>query len=400
MSVLGKNPYRPGTNVPPAYLAGREEALRTFNRVLDSSPEIPANVRLTGLRGVGKSVLLGQFEQSAKDRHWLAARIELEPRHNDEDALSTLIRSLSDEVIRRRSVGVRIKEIAAGVTRAVRWNAVDGLEVFVDPLASGKTSSVTQALADVVEVALNHGDAGFVLLLDEAQVLFDDHRAKRQEHPLSMLISAVAGLQSTGAPVALVLCGLPTLQANLLRARTCTERMFTGERIESLDADSAQQAFLRPLDGSGVTVESNLVAQVIEEVDGYPYFIQLWGAELWEAARDRETAAFSVELLESTRPRIYRRLDRDFYEGRLATLTAAEQDLLLTSGMAQYPPLHVADLRTRTPKSEKYVNVLVGRLVEAGVIYREAKGTYRYTAPQFHEFLQRHLERQARPNRD
>ncbi len=393
MSALGKNPYRPGTNVRPTFLAGRDEALRDFARVLDASPEIPANIRLTGLRGVGKSVLLGRFEGTAQESGWLTARVELEPRHNDEAALAALLRALSDEAIRRTSLTARMKDFASAAARAVRWNAIDGMEFFIDPLASTKTGSTAQSVADAAQVALDHGHLGFALFLDEAQVLFDDHRAKRQEHPLSMLISAIAGLQSTGAPVALVLCGLPSLQANLLRARTYSERMFIGERVASLDKSAAREALLRPLDGTGMAAQDALVDEVISEVDGYPYFIQLWGAELWEAAKDLGALEFTPRLLEDTRPRIYRRLDRDFYEGRLSTLTAAEQDILLASRACEYPPLIVSELRAQTSKSEKYVNVLMGRLAEAGVIYREAKGTYRYTAPQFHQFLQRHAER-------
>lgn len=393
VSSLGKNPYRPGTNLAPAYLAGREEALRDFERMLDASPEIPANLRLTGLRGVGKSVLLGEFEKRAEAAGWLTARHELQPRHNSEEALESLIRSISDTAIRRCSLSTRVRDVASALVRTIRWNAPDGLEFSIDPQASSRTGGVAESLADATKVALDHSDSGFILLLDEAQVLFDDHRAKRQEHPLSMLISAVSGLQSTGAPIALVLCGLPTLQSNLLRARTYSERMFRGERVDSLDTPNATAAFVRPLDTTPVSVDDDTIDAVLGEVDGYPYFIQLWGAELWDAAKDLGSTTLGRELLRSIRPRIYRRLDRDFYEGRLATLTPAEQDLLIASANVSYPPLRVSDLRGVTSKTERYVNVLVGRLTEAGVIYREAKGTYRYTAPQFHEFLKRHVKR-------
>ena len=395
MSLIEKNPYRPGTNVQPVYLAGRDEALREFRRTLAASPEIPANIRMTGLRGVGKSVLLGAFEHLAQEAGWLTSRVELEPRHNDEEALAALITAITDHAIRRRSLSTRLRDVASAVTRSVRWDAGEGLEIFIDPLASSRTRGVSDSLSNAVTVATKHGDPGYALLLDEAQVLFDDHRAKRQEHPLSMLIAAVSSLQAAGAPIALVLCGLPTLQSNLLRARTYSERMFRGERVDSLSGPDARDAFLRPLEGSGIRADDDLVDEVTDEVDGYPYFIQLWGAELWDAARDASAQTFTVALLDQIRARIHQRLDRDFYEGRLAMLTPAEQDLLLASAHARYPPLRVSELKSHTPKDERYVNVLMGRLTEAGVIYRESKGTYRYTAPQFREFLQRHTARQA-----
>lgn len=98
---------------------------------------------------------------------------------------------------------------------------------------------------------------------------------------------------------------------------------------------------------------------------------------------------FSRELLHEVRRDIYERLDRDFYEGRVASLTPAEQELLLDSAGCSYPPLKVSELRSLTEKSEGNVNVLIGRLTEQGVLFRINKGQYRYTAPQFYEYLRR-----------
>ena len=79
-----------------------------------------------------------------------------------------------------------------------------------------------------------------------------DETERDGEHPLSLLIAAGAAIQKTGAPIGLVLCGLPTLATNLLRARTYTERMFRGERVESLDRAGAEHAFVGPLAGTGI----------------------------------------------------------------------------------------------------------------------------------------------------
>lgn len=100
----------------------------------------------------------------------------------------------------------------------------------------------------------------------------------------------------------------------------------------------------------------------------------------------------SADLLEAARPGIYERLDRDFYEPRIATLTPAEQDLLLDSASCPYPPLVSADLNKISPKTSGNINVLLGRLVDAGALYRIRKGSYAYTAPKFRDFLQRRAE--------
>lgn len=167
--------------------------------------------------------------------------------------------------------------------------------------------------------------------------------------------------------------------------------MFRGEKISSLEKAEAKAAFIEPLHDTGVVAESELIEEVVKEVEGYPYFIQLWGAELWDAAVIAETSRLSKNLLKTIRQDIYRRLDLDFYEPRVETLTPAEQDILLATVNCAYPPLIVSDLKEASDKTPKNINVLLGRLNEAGVIYRLRKGQYEYTAPKFREYLERHV---------
>jgi hypothetical protein len=232
---------------------------------------------------------------------------------------------------------------------------------------------VVKAVFDAAAAADRHGFAGYLLMLDEAQVVRDD-KDRTGEHPLSLLVAAVNTLQEQEVPVGLVLCGLPTLRANLLRARTYTERMFRGEEIGPLKRPQAYEAFVRPLDGRSVTFDGPLVERVVEEVEGYPFFIQLWGAELWDAAYDAGVTHFGPDLLDQVEPDIYRRLDADFYEGRVESLTPAEQDLLMATASCPYPPLRTANIHSRSGKSEGNVNVLMGRLADQGVVYRIQKG--------------------------
>jgi hypothetical protein len=115
----------------------------------------------------------------------------------------------------------------------------------------------------------------------------------------------------------------------------------------------------------------------------------LWGSELWDAADLVGVERFTTKLLDATRLDIYRRLDRDFYDPRLATLTPAEQDLLLASARCAYPPLRSSDLSGASAKTPGNVNVLLGRMVDAGALYRIRKGEYAYTAPKFRDYLLR-----------
>jgi len=110
---LGKNPYRPGVGMKPAYLAGRDGPMRRFRSVLRSAPEQPANLRLTGLRGVGKTVLLGEFERLAREDDWSAGFLELNPRHNTDAALARGIDAVADRLSEERSCVMSVTEEAS-----------------------------------------------------------------------------------------------------------------------------------------------------------------------------------------------------------------------------------------------------------------------------------------------
>jgi hypothetical protein len=386
--VSGKNPYRPGVGVRPLYLAGRDAPLRRFDAMLRSAPEQQANMRVTGLRGVGKTVLLETFAEQAQGVDWEPAFMELQPAHNTDTAIVTAIGSLLERTRERLSRMARLRSAAGKALRSgslsVSWEDVSLSVSF----GSAREEDLARELFATVGLALAKGRRGIVLLLDEAQLVHDE-RNRHGAHPLSLLIAPIVALQRRELPLALVLCGLPTLTGNLQKARSYSERLFRGEEIDSLEPAQALEAFMRPLEQTARSAVPALAKAVIAEVEGYPYFLQLWGSELWDAADLVGVDRLTPKLLDATRPDIYSRLDRDFYDPRLATLTPAEQDLLLASANCAYPPLRSSELGSASAKTPGNVNVLLGRLVDAGALYRIRKGEYAYTAPKFRDYLVR-----------
>src|SRR5438477_4283911 len=217
----GKNPYRPGVGTRPAFLAGRESALRSFDAILRGAPEQAANLRVTGLRGVGKTVLLAEFAERARSAGWIVVSLELGPRHATEHALVDTLAVRAAEAREALSRVARIKSLIGHAGRAAGRIGVayDEIKVSVD-MGSTSSNDAAQRLArelyDTLALVEKHGRAGLLLLLDEAQVLRDE-RDRTGSHPLSLLISTVSALQRAEPPLplGLVLCGLPTLLANL-----------------------------------------------------------------------------------------------------------------------------------------------------------------------------------------
>jgi AAA ATPase-like protein len=389
MSVsLEKNPYRPGVGVRPLYLAGREAPIGRFGAMLRAAPEQQANMRITGLRGVGKTVLLDVFAERAREAGWEPAFLELQPSHNTDDRMHEALTAL----LSRTRMGLsRLERLRAATGRALRSARLqvtwDDVSLSISP-GSQREEDLARELFQTVEVALEKGRDGVVLLLDEAQLVRDE-RDRHGEHPLSLLIAPIVALQRQQLPLGLVICGLPTLAANLQKARSYSERLFRGEVVDSLPQAEALEALTQPLEATSRGVDPEVAESVVEEVEGYPYFLQLWGSELWDAADLGATDRFTLALLKAAHADIYQRLDRDFYEPRMATLTPAEQDVLVASAACPYPPLRSADLNAASDKTPGNVNVLLGRLVEAGVLYRIRKGEYAYTAPRFRDYLLR-----------
>lgn len=385
-----KNPYRPGVGTRPLYLAGRDLQIRRFRAMLRAAPEQQPNMRLTGLRGVGKTVLLDVFSEQAREHNWEPAFLELQPGHNTDEAVQSAMNGLLE---RARSRLSRYERLKAAAGKAVRSGQLahtwEDISLSISP-GSTQEEDLAKRLFTTTELALSKGRTGIVLLLDETQLIRDE-RDRHGEHPLSLLVAPIVALQRQELPLGLVVCGLPTLAANLQKARSYSERLFRGEEVGSLPAEEALAAFRHPLETTSRTAGDGVADAVVEEVEGYPYFIQLWGSELWDAADAAEVDRFTVELLDAARPGIYERLDRDFYDPRLETLTPAEQDVLLASAACPYPPLRSAELNQASDKTPANVNVLLGRLVDAGVLYRVRKGEYAYTAPKFREYLERRV---------
>jgi hypothetical protein len=394
----GRNPFRPGVGIRPPYLAGRDAPLRRFEAMLRAAPEQPPNMKLTGLRGVGKTVLLKEFAERAVNAGWAAASSELSPSHNTDKAITTVLLELAERARHSVSRTERAKAaVGAAIQAAGRIGATwNDITFTVQPgVRDHSEAALAKVLFDATEFVVGKGYRGLLLLLDEAQIVRDE-KERRGEHPLSLIVSAFVALQRQEVPIGLVLCGLPTLSGNLLRARSYTERMFRGEVIGGLDKREAEQALTEPLRGGPITATQEVVSQVVREVEGYPYFVQLWGAELWEAAHRAESATITDKLLEVTEPDIHHRLDNDFYEPRISTLTPAEQDLLLATAHSRtYPPLLVSEINDVSEKSPGNINVLLGRMVEAGVLYRVRKGQYDYTAPKFRNYLRRRQRRDS-----
>jgi hypothetical protein len=384
-----QNPFRPGVNCPPV-MAGREAQLAAVRARLSGGAGLLPNVRIVGLRGMGKTCLMTVVREEAEKEGWIVVHRELTELHNGEYPLAQLLVSLIDQAKRRLSLRARLR--AAGVAATMRLLAVvrvkvDQVEFSFDASAGKVERDLASALADGVQVAVRSGHAGLVVLLDEAHQIFDEDD-RGGERPLSVFIAALTEVQRAGLPVFAALAGLPRLNLHLNDARSNALRMFEELRVGALDDAAARTAFTEAMRQSGLDIEQGALQDLIDETGGIPYFVQVWGAAVWNAANAAGTSTITRATIDQVRYEVYEDLDASYYEGNVADLDNDAQALLRAAAECRYP-LQVAELAKRSDLSRRAALAILQRLTDDGLVRLTGPAQYSFTVPQFFEYLQR-----------
>lgn len=381
------NPFRPGNGVPPPYLAGRDQVLNAFEDWLLEEPPLHANWALTGLRGTGKTVLLGEFAARAERAGWLTLHRELGDRHRDDDRFAEAIVEDCGALVGRADA---IAAVGQAIERGARWlrpKRIGVGEVSVDPSytasASAPADLMRRPFAELDATLSRSERPGAILLYDEGHLLADDRA--RERYPLSGLLAALAAVQRERPRVRIILCGLPTLSLNLKRARTYAERMFRHVVVDNLELDAAGDALAIPLAGTGRSFGLSLIGQIVDQTAGYPYFLQFFGAFACSRIGLEHIGLTDFQRIESA---LIHELDLAFFEDRFLTASSAEQGLLLRMATRSGDRLTAADLRAAM-RDIPNINELLRRLVARGLLYRPSRGTYRFALPQFGRYLRR-----------
>jgi len=396
---LFANPFRPGAGHPPPYLAGRQEERTEFQRLLGQTTVLE-NVVLTGLRGVGKTVLLDSFKPLAIQANWAWVSNDFsESTSVSEEALA--IRMLTDLSVVTSTLTVGSAEqkvIGFGKTseKSDVKLTFDVLKQVFD-LSPGLVSDKLTAVLDLSWTVVSQSKQGIVFAYDEAQNLSDQSGSR--QYPLSVLLQVFQSLQKRGMRFLLVLTGLPTLFPKLVEARTFTERMFRVLFLSRLDDQDSREAILKPISEAGCPVKFDKpsVDLIARTSAGYPYFIQYICRDCYDA--------FISNLASSGKPgmvpidSIIRKLDSDFFAGRWARATDRQRDLLgiiarLPTSDEEFTVQEVVDASSKwmdKPFSSSHANQMLAALGKAGLVYKNRHGKYSFAVPLFGQFVLRQI---------
>lgn len=393
------NPFRPGAGHMPPYLAGRQSQKDEFLRLLDQRP-IMKNIVLTGLRGVGKTVLMESLKPLARTKNWVWVGADLsEASSISEQNIATRICAdlalvTSGIVVDQKIVlGIGIAGDAQLVDQTLTFDVLISVYNGTPGLSIDKLRAVIQFAWTAISNA-RPDVRGVVFGYDEAQNMTD--MAENNEFPLSLLLDTFQALQRVGIPMMLVLTGLPTLFPNLVEARAYAERMFRVMFLQSLSSEESRDAITKPIDQAGcpISLGEETVDQIVDMSGGYPYFIQYICHEVYEAFIQRLDAGKNASV---PRQEIEQKLDTDFFAGRWARATDRQRELLIV--IADLPSCddvftvqEIAQLSKHLlskPFSSSHINQMLTALSKQGLVFKNRHGKYSFAVPLLGRYIRR-----------
>src|SRR5665647_2205374 len=402
-----RNPYAPGAGQRPPELAGRDDQLRAFAVVLEriarSKPE--RSIVLTGLRGVGKTVLLNALRSAAVRAHWGTGKLEARPdqrlRRPISAALHVAVRELghpkSEDVDYVLGVIKAFAQREAATTTRLRdrWNPGIDVAAVTGRADSGDIEiDLVELLTDVGGLAADVG-RGVAIFIDEMQDLAPED--------ISALCAACHEISQSGLPLIVVGAGLPHLPAVLSASKSYSERLFKYSRIDRLDRSSADLALQSPAKDEGAEFHEDALDAMYAATGGYPYFIQAYGKVAWDSAPGSPITGDDIRV---AAPEAEAELAVGFFGSRYERATPGEREYLRAMADAaqivaqahaaqdrQGPGLDdsesvttasVAAVLRRKPQS---LSVARDALLKKGLIYSAERGRIAFTVPHFGRYL-------------
>ncbi|RJO76920.1 ATP-binding protein [Nocardia panacis] len=386
-----RNPYAPGAGQRPPELAGRDRQLSAFDIVLEriarGRPE--RSVMLTGLRGVGKTVLLNQLRSAAVSRGWGTGKIEARPDQELRRPLSSALHMAARAIATAHHNPERVDDflgilkafaLRATADKGMRERWQPGIDV---PAVTGRADSgdieidLIELLKEAAGLAADIG-VGIALFIDEMQDL--------GAADISAICGACHELSQDASPLIVVGAGLPHLPAVLSASKSYSERLFSYHRIDRLDRAAADQALIAPADREGVKFTDEALQALYHKADGYPYFVQAYGKAVWDQAPASPVTAEDVEV---AAPAAEEELAVGFFGSRYERATPAEREYMRAMADLSGDDGPVATSAVAAELGRKPASLSPARdgLIKKGLIYSAERGAIGFTVPHFGRYL-------------
>ena len=379
------NPYRPGAGLMPTYLAGREEDIEHVEQMFQAlRMNIPTqSVIFSGLRGVGKTVLINRLQKLAENQDIFCRHIEVETRNDFVSQIATCAQTFLREVSGKEKFRNLVKRSLDAIkSLVVSFDPGDNtFSLSVQDKELYQSSNLTQSMTDVftsIGEAAYEAEKPICFFIDEIQYM--------KSNELGSLIAALHRSNQLGYPVMVVGAGLPKIYKMLSDEKTYAERLFLYKEIGSLTEAQSRQAIEEPVKKFDVAYTPDAIDRIISITKGYPFFIQQLcqivyqrtdGKEICGTDVDRAVAAFFAEL------------DAGFFKVRYERCADSDKKFIFAMVKCGELPCTIASVAKNLGKGVSSISTTRAQLINKGIIYPIHYRELDFTVPEFDGFIQR-----------
>ena len=388
-----RNPYAPGAGQRPPELAGRDRELRQFEvtleRVAAGRPD--RSMVLSGLRGVGKTVLLNALRSQAVTRAWGTGKIEARPDQSVRLPVAQAVHAAVRELGHRHRDPEAVDRVAAVLKAfALRTEAKDRKgspwRPPVDVAAARGRADSGDLELDLVELFTDV--AGLAGDLNVGAALFVDEMQDIAPAELGALCGACHEISQQAAPLIVVGAGLPHLPVALAASKSYAERLFRYVVVDRLPRPMADRAWTLPAATEEVSFEPDALDALYALTEGYPYFVQAYGKVTWDVA---VASPVRREDVEQAAPEAEDELAVGFFGARYDRATPAERDYMLAMAdlgeAAADRAVSTAEIARHLGRKPQSLSPARDGLIKKGLVYSGERGSVAFTVPHFGKFL-------------
>ena len=379
------NPYRPGAGLMPTYLAGREEDIQNLEQMFDAlTMNIPTqSIIFSGLRGVGKTVLINRLQKIAEDKDIFCRHIEVEERNDFISQIATCAQAF----LRKVSTKEKFKNLIQKPLDAIK-----SLVVSFDPndntfslslkekelyKSTNLTQSLTEVFTTIGETAYK-SSTPICFFIDEIQYM--------KPRELGSLIAALHRTNQLGYPVMVVGAGLPKIYKMLSDEKSYSERLFLYKEIGSLNEEQSRNAIVIPASKFGVSFSEGAIEKIISLTKGYPFFIQQMCQVVYKNTDEKEIKSAHVE--ENT-DEFFQTLDIGFFKVRYERCADSDKKFIFAMVKCGELPCAISNIAKTLHKNVSQISTTRAQLINKGIIFPIRYKELDFTVPEFSGFIQR-----------
>ena len=379
------NPYRPGAGLMPVYIAGRDEDIQNVSQMFDAlTMDIPTqSIIFSGLRGVGKTVLINKLQSIAEEKGIFCKHIEIEERN---DFISQ-IAECSQAFLRTISAKEKFKHLIQKPLEAIKslvvsFNPEDNSfslsmqdrELYV---SNNLTQTLTEVFSTIGETA-QKTETPICFYIDEIQYM--------KQNQLGSLIAALHRVNQLGYPIMIIGAGLPKIYKMLSDEKSYSERLFMYKKIDSLTDEQSEKAIEEPAKKFNIIYAHEAINKIVEITKGSPFFIQ----QLCKIVYDK-TNKDVIELsdVENCIDEFLSSLDERFFKSRYERCAESDKKFIFAMVECGELPCTISNVAHNLNKTVGSISTTRAQLISKGIIYPVRYKELDFTVPEFSGYIQR-----------